>query len=55
MVATDDNTLAMTLVYEDGSQQVMSGVKQGEHVDFYLDNSFIARVSTAELAAYQQG
>ncbi|MCK8044785.1 MULTISPECIES: DUF3332 domain-containing protein [Shewanella] len=55
MVATDENTLAMTLVYEDGSQQVMSGVKDNDHVDFYLDNAFIARVSTAELAAYQQG
>ncbi|MCL1057539.1 DUF3332 domain-containing protein [Shewanella gelidimarina] len=52
--AKDENTLLMTLLYEDGSQQVMSGIKQNEHVDFYLDNAFITRMSLEELAAYQQ-
>lgn len=55
LAAKDENTLLMTLSYEDGSQQVMSGFKQGEHVDFYLDDSFIARVDLDELVNYQQG
>jgi len=50
--AIDDNTLAMTLSYEDGSKQVMLGRKQGEMVDFYLDQQFIASVSIAEMESY---
>ncbi|WP_335908830.1 DUF3332 domain-containing protein [Shewanella indica] len=52
MSAIDDNTLAMTLSYEDGSEQVMLGRKQGEMVDFYLDQQFIASVSIAEMESY---
>lgn len=53
--AKDENTLLMLLTYEDGSQQLMSGMKQDKHVDFYLDDSFIARVDLDELLNYQQG
>ncbi|ACJ30979.1 Conserved hypothetical protein [Shewanella piezotolerans WP3] len=53
--AKDKNTLLMLLTYEDGSQQLMSGMKQDKHVDFYLDDSFIARVDLDELLNYQQG
>lgn len=52
MSAIDDNTLAMTLSYEDGTKQVMLGRKQGEMVDFYLDQQFIASVSIAEMESY---
>ncbi|GAB1102443.1 MAG: hypothetical protein Sw2LagTSB_03180 [Shewanella algae] len=52
MSAIDDNTLAMTLSYEDGTEQVMLGRKQGEMVDFYLDQEFIASVSIAEMESY---
>ena len=52
--AKDENTLLMRLTYEDGSQQLMSGLKQGKHVDFYLDDTFIARVELDELVNYQQ-
>ncbi|TVP01006.1 hypothetical protein [Shewanella algae] len=52
MSAIDDNTLAMTLSYEDGTEQVMLGRKQGEMVDFYLDQQFIASVSIAEMESY---
>ncbi|MGI2258768.1 DUF3332 domain-containing protein [Shewanella sp. GXUN23E] len=52
MTAIDADTLAMTMTYEDGSEQVMTGRKQGDMVDFYLDGQFIASVSTDELQAY---
>ncbi|MGB5142859.1 DUF3332 domain-containing protein [Shewanella indica] len=52
MSAIDDNTLAMTLSYEDGTEQVMLGRKQGEMVDFYLVQQFIASVSIAEMESY---
>ncbi|MEZ9820475.1 DUF3332 domain-containing protein [Shewanella sp. 10N.286.45.A1] len=52
--AKDENTLLMVLTYEDGSQQLMSGLKQDKHVDFYLDDTFIARVGLDELVKYQQ-
>lgn len=52
MTAVDADTLAMTMTFEDGSQQVMTGRKQGDMVDFFLDGEFIASVSTAELEAY---
>ncbi|WP_243757327.1 DUF3332 family protein [Shewanella algae] len=52
MSAIDDNTLAMTLSYEDGTEQVMLGRKHGEMVDFYLDQQFIASVSIAEMESY---
>ncbi|WOT05683.1 DUF3332 domain-containing protein [Shewanella youngdeokensis] len=53
--AQDSNTVLMTLSFADGTQQIMSGNKQGKHVDFYLDAVFIARVSLDELADYQAG
>ncbi|MEZ9198097.1 DUF3332 domain-containing protein [Shewanella sp. 10N.286.54.B9] len=52
--AKDENTVLMVLTYEDGSQQLMSGLKQDKHVDFYLDDTFIARVDVDELVKYQQ-
>ncbi len=52
MSAIDDNTLAMTLSYEDGAEQVMLGRRHGEMVDFYLDQEFIASVSIAEMESY---
>ncbi|GAB1041690.1 MAG: hypothetical protein SPiBPW_00570 [Shewanella algae] len=52
MSAIDDNTLAMTLSYEDGTEQVMLGRRHGEMVDFYLDQEFIASVSIAEMESY---
>ncbi|WP_263858589.1 DUF3332 family protein [Shewanella algae] len=52
MSAIDDNTLAMTLSYEDGTEQVMLGRKHGEMVDFYLDQEFIASVSITEMESY---
>ncbi len=52
MSAIDDNTLAMTLSYEDGTEQVMLGRRHGEMVDFYLDQQFIASVSIAEMESY---
>jgi hypothetical protein len=44
----------MTLAYEDGSSQLLSGRKSGDDVDFFLDETFIARVSNQELVAYSQ-
>ncbi|MGL5390770.1 MAG: DUF3332 domain-containing protein [Shewanella sp.] len=52
IVYPDAQTVAMTLAYEDGSTQLLSGRKDGESVDFYLDNEFIARVSNQDLIAY---
>lgn len=52
MEATDDDTMVMTLTFDDGSQQQISGQKKGEQVDLYLDKAFIARVSVKELANY---
>lgn len=52
MEATSDDTLVMTLNFDDGSQQLMSGKKSGDQVDFYLDEEFIARVSVQDLAHY---
>lgn len=50
----NDDTLAMTMDFADGSKQVMKGQKKGDMVDFYLDNKFIASVSTDELQDYVQ-
>lgn len=50
----DEHTVTMTLAYEDGSTQLLSGRKVGEDVDFFLDGAFITRVSNEELVAYSQ-
>ncbi|MGL4746448.1 MAG: DUF3332 family protein, partial [Shewanella sp.] len=50
----DDQTVTMTLAYEDGSTQLLSGHKVGNDVDFFLDDAFITRVSNQELIAYSQ-
>ncbi|MBV7314164.1 DUF3332 domain-containing protein [Shewanella sp. NIFS-20-20] len=47
-----DNKIDMLLTYEDGSEQIMSGEKIGDNVDFYLDGEHIATASAAELQAY---
>ncbi len=46
------NKLDMLLTYEDGSEQIMSGEKTGDNVNFYLDGQIVATASTAELQAY---
>lgn len=48
----DDNTVAMTLDYDDGTTQLLSGRKSGDEVTFFLDDKFVARVSNQELIAY---
>ena len=50
----DAQTVAMTLTFEDDSTQQLTGRKDQDMVDVFLDDAFIARVSTAELIAYQQ-
>ncbi|TKB55454.1 DUF3332 domain-containing protein [Ferrimonas aestuarii] len=50
--AIDANTMAMTMSYQDGRTQVLSGQKQGDWVEFYLDGEFITEVSIGELTAY---
>ncbi|WP_299797453.1 DUF3332 domain-containing protein [uncultured Shewanella sp.] len=52
MEATGEDTLVMLLNFEDGSQQQISGHKQGDQLELYLDKVFIARVSVSELANY---
>ncbi|MGL5026106.1 MAG: DUF3332 domain-containing protein [Shewanella oncorhynchi] len=50
----DEQTVTMTLAYEDGSTQLLSGRKSGDDVSFFLDGTFIARVSNQELIAYSE-
>ena len=50
--AIDDNTLAMLVRFSDGSQQTMTGKRNGDKVDFFVDNSFVTSVSIDELSAY---
>lgn len=50
----DDNTLAMTASFDDGSQQVIKGQKNGNMVDFYVNNKFVTSVSKDDLKSYTQ-
>ena len=50
----DDDTLAMTVTFDNSRQQEIKGQKNGEVVDFYVDNQFITSVSKNELKAYTQ-
>lgn len=48
----DNDTLAMTATFDDGSQQVIKGKKVGDKVDFYVNNNFVTSASTDELNDY---
>jgi len=50
--APNEQTLIMALYYEDGSQHLLSAIKQTQHADFYLDGTFITRASLKEIVNY---
>ena len=48
----DENTLDFNITYTDGSVVTLRGKKEGERIDFYLEDEFVAQTSMAELQAY---
>lgn len=48
----DDHTLEMHVAYRNGEQTTLRGERNGEKVDFYLDDAFITAVGIDELAQY---
>ncbi len=48
----DDKTLEMLITNIDGSSSKLRGEKDGENVNFFLNDEFIATASTTELQAY---
>ena len=50
--AKDENTLLMTLSYEDHSTQQLLGKKVGDEVNFFFEDQFVATVSIKEMQQY---
>ncbi|PKF48769.1 DUF3332 domain-containing protein [Enterovibrio nigricans] len=48
----NEKSLEMSVAYADGSVQTLRGEKDGEMVNFYLNNEFITSVAVAELNEY---
>lgn len=48
----NDKSLEMSVAYADGSTQVLRGEKEGEMVNFFLNDEFITAVSVEELNEY---
>ncbi|MBT1443761.1 DUF3332 family protein [Shewanella sp. JM162201] len=51
-VAIDDDTLAMLVRFDDGSEQTMTGKRSGDSVRFFVDDNFVSEVSIDELSRY---
>lgn len=48
----NNGTLEMLTTYPDGKTQLLRGEKQGDLVNFYLDDTFISAVSIIDLEEY---
>lgn len=48
----NDKSLEMSVAYADGSTQILRGEKEGEMVNFFLNDEFITAVSVEELNEY---
>lgn len=48
----NDNALEMSVAYADGTTQILRGEKDGEMVNFYMNDEFITTVSVEEMEQY---
>ncbi|QFI37831.1 DUF3332 family protein [Moritella marina ATCC 15381] len=52
MTQVDDNTLQMDITYNNGDKAVLTGVKQGQLVTYYIDGVVVSEISMEQLQAF---
>ena len=52
MVQLDENTIQMSITYQNGDEATLIGVRDGEVVTYSIDGEIVAQTSMDELAAY---
>ncbi|MBM7035325.1 DUF3332 domain-containing protein [Vibrio ulleungensis] len=45
----DDNTIQMDIVYNNGDTAILTGVKDGEQVSYYMDGELVSQTTISEL------
>ncbi|ANQ16310.1 DUF3332 domain-containing protein [Vibrio natriegens] len=54
MKQIDENTIQMDISYSNGDKALLTGVREGDFVTYYIDGEVVAKTSMDELAAYAQ-
>jgi hypothetical protein len=54
MKKIDDNTFMMDIVYNDGVEAQLMGVRDGEKVSYYMDGVLVAQTTLSELQALSE-
>ncbi|AAO08863.1 DUF3332 domain-containing protein [Vibrio vulnificus] len=54
MQQIDENTVQMDITYNNGEKAILTGVREGDFVTYYIDGEVVAQTSMDELAAYAQ-
>lgn len=52
MTQLDENTVQMSITYQNGDEATLIGVRDGEVVTYSIDGEIVAQTSMEELAAY---
>ncbi|MDX2320777.1 MAG: DUF3332 family protein [Moritella sp.] len=52
MTQVDDNTLQMDITYNNGDKAVLTGIKHGQLVTYYIDGVVVSETSMAQLQAF---
>ncbi len=54
MEQIDENTVQMNITYSNGEKAVLTGVREGDVVTYYIDGDAVAKTSMDELTSYVQ-
>lgn len=54
MKAIDENTVQMDIVYNNGDTGVLTGVRDGDNVSYYIDGELVSETTISQLETLQQ-
>lgn len=49
MIKIDDNTIEMNVVYNNGDEATLTGIKDGQSVSYYIDGELVSQTTISEL------
>lgn len=54
MKAIDENTIQMDIVYNNGDTGILTGVRDGEKVNYYIDDELISQTTISQLKTLKE-
>ncbi|WED28910.1 hypothetical protein L3V77_23530 [Vibrio sp. DW001] len=49
MIKIDNNTVQMDIVYTNGDKAMLTGIKDGDNVSYYIDGELVSQTTISEL------